>query len=63
MAGGRIVFAIATEVNVDGGGAADLQLKSARRLAENATVFSAQRTDLVRVLNIDSDIPSGPSLI
>ncbi|MGN6252542.1 MAG: hypothetical protein ACTHNS_12085 [Marmoricola sp.] len=56
MSGGSIDFAIATEVAVDGSGPADLRLKSARRLAENAAVLIAQQTPRVRVLNIDSDL-------
>jgi len=56
MMGGAIDFAIATEVSIDGDGAADLRLKSARRLAENAAVLSAQQAPRVRVLNIDSEL-------
>ena len=56
MFGGSIDFAIATEVAVDGSGPADLRLKSARRLAENAAVLIAQQTPRARVLNIDSDL-------
>lgn len=55
--GGTIDFAVATEVSVDEGGAADLRLKSARRLAENAVVLLAQQAPATRVLNIDAELP------
>lgn len=55
--GGAIEFAIATEVLLGAGGKlADLRLKSARRLAENAAVLSAQLEECVAVLNIDADL-------
>lgn len=58
LASGRsIEFAIATEVLLAGGRAADLRLKSARRLAENAAVLSAQMESGITVLNIDVDLP------
>lgn len=56
-AGGAIEFAIATAVVLAGGEAADLRLKSARRLAENAAVLTAQMQSGVTVLNIDADLP------
>jgi hypothetical protein len=55
--GGAIEFAIAIEVLLGNGGtAADMRLKSARRLAENAAVLSAQLEERVAVLNIDADL-------
>lgn len=54
--GGAIEFAIAIEVRLGDGEAADLRLKSARRLAENAAVLSAQVEERVAVLNIDADL-------
>lgn len=56
LAGGSLEFAIATEVVIQDGGEADLRLKSARRLAENAAVLMAQQAVGVRVLNIDADL-------
>lgn len=56
-AGGAIEFAIATAVVLADGKAADLRLKSARRLAENAAVLTAQMQPGVTVLNIDADLP------
>lgn len=56
-AGGAIEFAIATAVVLADGQAADLRLKSARRLAENAAVLTAQMQPGVTVLNIDADLP------
>jgi hypothetical protein len=41
---------------IQDGGEADLRLKSARRLAENAAVLMAQQAVGVRVLNIDADL-------
>lgn len=55
-AGGSIEFAIAMAVVLADGEAADLRLKSARRLAENAAVLSAQMEAGVAVLNIDADL-------
>jgi hypothetical protein len=55
-AGGAIEFAIATAVVLADGQAADLRLKSARRLAENAAVLRAQMSSGVTVLNIDADL-------
>jgi hypothetical protein len=56
--GGAIEFAIATEVLVGAGRqAANLRLRSARRLAENAAVLAAQLEQDVAVLNIDADLP------
>jgi hypothetical protein len=55
-AGGVIEFAIATAVVLADGQAADLRLKSARRLAENAAVLTAQMDSGVAVLNIDADL-------
>jgi hypothetical protein len=55
-AGGAIDFAIATAVVLAGGRAANLRLKSARRLAENAAVLSAQMEPGIAVLNIDADL-------
>ncbi|HVV12056.1 hypothetical protein [Amycolatopsis sp.] len=60
-AGGTIEFAIATEVHLEDGLSADLRLKSARRLAENAAVLSAQTAPCVRVLNIDADLDQSDS--
>jgi hypothetical protein len=54
--GGAIEFAIATAVILADGRPADLRLKSARRLAENAAVLTAQLEAGVTVLNIDADI-------
>lgn len=59
-AGGSIEFAIAMAVVLADGEAADLRLKSARRLAENAAVLSAQMETGVAVLNIDADLPEPP---
>lgn len=56
-AGGAIEFAIATAVILADGQAADLRLKSARRLAENAAVLTGQMQAGVTVLNIDADLP------
>lgn len=56
-AGGAIEFAIATAVVLAEGQAADLRLKSARRLAENAAVLTAQMQSDMTVLNIDADLP------
>jgi hypothetical protein len=56
LAGGAIEFTITTEAHIDGDVAADLRLKSARRLAENAAVLFAQTSPGVRVLNIDADL-------
>lgn len=56
-AGGAIEFAIATAVVLADGRPADLRLTSARRLAENAAVLSAQMDPGVTVLNIDADLP------
>jgi hypothetical protein len=53
---GAIEFAIATAVVLANGQAADLRLKSARRLAENAAVLTAQMEPAVTVLNIDVDL-------
>lgn len=55
--GGAIEFAIATAVILADDYAADLRLKSARRLAENAAVLTAQMERDVTVLNIDADLP------
>jgi len=55
-AGGAIEFAIATALVLAHGQAADLRLKSARRLAENAAVLSAQMQSGVAVLNVDADL-------
>jgi hypothetical protein len=55
-AGGTIGFAIATAVVLADGQVADLRLKSARRLAENAAVLSAQLEQGITVLNIDADL-------
>ncbi len=55
--GGAIEFAIAIEVLLGSDGRAlDLRLRSARRLAENAAVLSAQLEEGVAVLNIDADL-------
>lgn len=54
--GAAIEFAIATTVVLAGGEPADLRLTSARRLAENAAVLSAQMQSGVTVLNIDADL-------
>lgn len=54
-AGGSVDFAIATAVELDGS-SVDLRLKSARRLAENAAVVSAQLSQRTAVLNIDADL-------
>lgn len=56
IAGGAIEFAIATAVVLADGQPADLRLKSARRLAENAAVLTAQMESGVTVLNIDADL-------
>lgn len=56
VAGGGIEFAITTNVRIVGDIAADLRLKSARRLAENAAVLLAQTTPGIRALNIDVDL-------
>jgi hypothetical protein len=56
IAGGAIEFAIATAVVLADGQAAELRLKSARRLAENAAVLTAQMQPGVTVLNIDADL-------
>jgi hypothetical protein len=53
-AGQAIEFAIATAVVLADGQPADLRRKSARRLAENAAVLSAQLKRGVTVLNIDA---------
>jgi hypothetical protein len=55
-AGGVVDFAITTTAQIDGEVRADLRLKSARRLAENAAVLIAQTTLQVDVLNIDADL-------
>lgn len=55
-AGGAIEFAIATAVVLADGQPADLRLKSARRLAENAAVLTAQMQPGVTVLNINADL-------
>jgi hypothetical protein len=55
-AGGAIEFAIATALVLAHDQAADLRLKSARRLAENAAVLSAQMQSGVAVLNVDADL-------
>lgn len=55
-AGGCIDFAIATQVQLGDGQPADLRLKSARQLAENAAVLMAQTDPGTRVLNIDADL-------
>lgn len=55
-AGGTIGFAVATAVVLADGKVADLRLKSARRLAENAAVLMAQLERGVAVLNIDADL-------
>jgi hypothetical protein len=55
-AGRGIEFAIATAVILADGQAADLRLRSARRLAENAAVLTAQLDSGVAVLNIDADL-------
>lgn len=58
--GGAIEFAIAVEVLLGSDGRAlDLRLRSARRLAENAAVLSAQLEEGVAVLNIDADLLDG----
>lgn len=54
--GGSIDFAIATRVQLGNRQAADLRLKSARRLAENAAVLIAQTAPSTRVLNVDADL-------
>jgi hypothetical protein len=55
--GGAIEFAIAIEVLLGSDGRTpDLRLRSARRLAENAAVLSAQLEEGVAVLNIDADL-------
>jgi hypothetical protein len=54
--GRSIEFAITTEVGIVGDVSADLRLRSARRLAENAAVLLAQTTPGARVLNIDADL-------
>jgi hypothetical protein len=51
-----IEFGIATEVRLADGRPADLRLRSARRMAENAAVLEAQMADGVAVLNIDADL-------
>lgn len=56
-AGGAIEFTIATAVVLADGQAADVRLKSARRLAENAAVLTAQMESGVSVLNVDADLP------
>jgi hypothetical protein len=61
-AGGAIEFAIATAVVLGDGQAADLRLKSARRLAENAAVLMAQMQSGVAVLNIDADLPEASEI-
>lgn len=53
--GRAIEFSIATEILLSGSRRADLRLRSARRLAENAAVLSAQLAEDVMVLNIDAD--------
>ena len=55
-AGGTIEFAIACEVSAGEDREADLRLKSARRLAENAAVLVAQIEPGTRVLNIDAEL-------
>ena len=55
--GGAIEFAIATRVDLGDSHTADLRPKSARRLAENAAVLSAQMEPEMTVLNIDADLP------
>ncbi|SDU77163.1 hypothetical protein SAMN04488563_5440 [Jiangella alkaliphila] len=54
-AGGAIEFAIATDVRLGDGQPTNLQLKSARRLAEKAAALMAQTAPRTRVLNIDAD--------
>ncbi|MFF0266881.1 hypothetical protein [Kribbella sp. NPDC004536] len=56
--GGRVHFAISTDVTLGVGGAADLRWKSARRLAENAAVSLPQLDTSLGVLNIDTDLES-----
>ena len=53
---GTIEFSIATKVLLGEGDLADLRLKSARRLAENAAVLAAQLDDNVAVLNVDAEL-------
>lgn len=53
-----IELAATTRVQINGIDA-DLQLRSARRLAENAAVFLAQQDPAVRVLNIDAASAEG----
>lgn len=54
--GGTIEFAIATSARWGADEELDLRLKSARRLAENAAVLSAQSQPGIRVLNIDAEL-------
>jgi hypothetical protein len=58
-AGGSIEFAITTSVRWGEDEELDLRLKSARRLAENAAVLTAQSQADVRVLNIDAELEEG----
>ncbi|GAB3168155.1 hypothetical protein GCM10027059_30390 [Myceligenerans halotolerans] len=55
-AGGTVEFEIVTAVRLGNGDSANLRLKSARRLAENAAVLSAQTAPHTRALNIDTDL-------